>query len=147
MEEPRLIEGGLAVDDRGSVAFVNEFDFHVKRFYVVKNWQPSFVRAWHGHKHEAKCVTVLSGAATVGVVKIKDWDKPDKNTEVHRYVLTAVKPTILYIPPGYANGLMGLTGNVIAVYFSGKTLEESIGDDWRYPWNYFGERVWEVEER
>jgi dTDP-4-dehydrorhamnose 3,5-epimerase len=34
--EPRLIQGAVVVDDRGSVSFVNDFDFAgVKRFYVV----------------------------------------------------------------------------------------------------------------
>ena len=33
MNKPTLIEGGLAVDDRGEVRFVNEFNFEgVKRF-------------------------------------------------------------------------------------------------------------------
>ena len=31
--------------------FANEFHFEgVKRFYVIENHQPQFVRAWHGHK-------------------------------------------------------------------------------------------------
>ena len=34
MDRPTLIEGGLHVDARGSVAFVNDFDFKgVDRFY------------------------------------------------------------------------------------------------------------------
>ena len=33
-EQPVLMKGGLAVDDRGEVGFVNDFDFkEVKRFY------------------------------------------------------------------------------------------------------------------
>ena len=63
---PLLLEGGLAVDDRGSVAFVNAFDFEgVKRFYVVANHRQGFVRAWHAHRREAKYVTVVTGAAVV----------------------------------------------------------------------------------
>ena len=51
MSEPLLIEGGLAVDDRGEVRFVNGFGFEgVKRFYAVSNHQPGFVRAWHAHR-------------------------------------------------------------------------------------------------
>ena len=57
MDAPWLIEGGLAVDDRGIVSFVNDFDFAgVKRFYMVSNHKAGFVRAWHAHKHEAKYV-------------------------------------------------------------------------------------------
>src|ERR1700736_3786364 len=50
---PELLRGALAVDDRGEVAFVNEFTFDgVKRFYTVASHFPGFVRAWHGHLHE-----------------------------------------------------------------------------------------------
>ena len=50
-EEPQLIAGGLAVDDRGAVGFVNEFDFAgVQRFYTVKNHRAGMVRAWHAHR-------------------------------------------------------------------------------------------------
>ena len=39
MKEVNLINGGVAVDDRGSVRFVNDFDFEgVKRFYQVQNY-------------------------------------------------------------------------------------------------------------
>ena len=68
---PRLIEGGLGIDDRGQVAFVNEFDFAgVKRFYVVSNHGAGFVRAWHAHRREAKYVTLVQGSAIVAAVEI-----------------------------------------------------------------------------
>src|SRR5262245_66287388 len=61
--EPRLIAGGIAVDDRGAVRFVNDFDFAgVKRFYWVTNHRSGLVRAWHAHRRETKHVTVLRGA-------------------------------------------------------------------------------------
>lgn len=42
----RFIPGNTAVDDRGRVRFCNDFDFSgVRRFYVVSNHQPRFVRA------------------------------------------------------------------------------------------------------
>ena len=67
----KLIDGGLAVDDRGTVRFVNDFDFNgVKRFYQVENHQKGFIRAWHGHKKESKYVYVSSGTALVGVVDL-----------------------------------------------------------------------------
>ena len=43
--------GGIAVDDRGQLRFVNDFNFaNVKRFYQVENHRQGFIRAWHGHK-------------------------------------------------------------------------------------------------
>ena len=57
-----LLNGGLAVDDRGQVSFVNDFHFeNVKRFYMVSNHKQGFIRAWHGHKNESKYVSVVSG--------------------------------------------------------------------------------------
>jgi len=143
---PRLLEGGLAVDDRGSVAFVNAFDFEgVKRFYLVANHRQGFVRAWHAHRREAKYVTVVSGAAVVAAVRIDDWERPSREAEVQRFVLAAARPSVLFIPPGYANGFMSLTDDARLVFFSTATVAESQGDDVRYDARHWD--VWTVEER
>src|SRR5438132_14101924 len=107
MTEPVLYTGDLAVDDRGELTFVNDFDFTgVKRFYTVRNHRAGFVRAWHGHRREAKYVTAAAGAALVGAVPIDDWDHPSPSQPVRRYVLSVAQPAVLYIPAGWANGLM-----------------------------------------
>ena len=145
-DAPRLMEGGLAVDDRGSVAFVNEFDFAgIKRFYVVANHRAGFVRAWHAHRREAKYVTVSQGAAIVGAVRIDDWDTPSREAPVHRFVLSSAKPSVLFIPAGFANGFMTLNQDSKLTFFSTGTLEESLIDDVRYDARYWD--VWAVEER
>lgn len=145
-EPPRLLEGGLAVDDRGQVSFINSFRFEgVKRFYMVANHARGFVRAWHAHRREAKYVLVVQGAAVVGTVAVDDWENPSQDAQVHRYVLSAQKPTILYIPAGHANGFMSLTEDARLMFFSTSTLEESKGDDVRYDSRYWD--IWHVEER
>jgi dTDP-4-dehydrorhamnose 3,5-epimerase-like enzyme len=144
--EPRLLEGALAVDDRGSVAFVNDFDFAgVKRFYLVTNHRAGFVRAWHAHRLEAKYVTVTRGAAVIGAVRIDNWETPSPTAEVNRYVLSAQKPAVLFIPAGFANGFMSLTEDATLMFFSTSTLAESGGDDIRYDSRYWD--IWEVVER
>ncbi|MEW6348882.1 MAG: dTDP-4-dehydrorhamnose 3,5-epimerase family protein [Thermodesulfobacteriota bacterium] len=146
VEVPRLLEGGLHVDDRGSVAFVNPFDFRgVKRCYLVSNHRQGFVRAWHGHRRESKYVTAVHGAAIVCAVAIDDWEHPSKDAVVHRYVLSEAKPAVLYIPAGYANGSMSLTRDAKLMFFSTSSLEESLGDDIRFDSRYWN--PWEVEER
>jgi dTDP-4-dehydrorhamnose 3,5-epimerase len=143
---PRLFAGGLAVDDRGSLAFVNDFDFvGVKRFYLVSNHRSGLVRAWHAHRREAKYVTVTRGAALVGAVRIDDWDAPSRDAEVHRHVLAAQRPGLLYVPAGYANGFMSLTEDATLLFFSTASLEESRGDDVRYPARHWD--IWDVAER
>lgn len=145
-DKVEFLAGGMATDDRGSVKFINDFglgDF--VRFYVVTNHKQGFVRAWHGHKHEAKAVVVLQGAAVVAAVKIDDWENPSPDLKVERTILSANKPGALFIPAGYANGFMNLTEDAILVFFSTSTVEQSMGDDIRFDARYWN--AWEVEER
>jgi dTDP-4-dehydrorhamnose 3,5-epimerase len=145
-ETVRLIEGGLAVDDRGQVSFVNDFGFAgVRRFYMVSNHAQGFVRAWHAHRREAKYVFVTCGAAVVGAVEIDDWEAPSKTAQVHRHVLSAKKPSILYIPAGYANGFESLTDDTNIIFFSTASMEEAKSDDVRYDARYWD--IWNVIER
>ena len=145
-DKPRIIEGGLAIDDRGQVAFVNGFEFdEVRRFYLVTNHAAGFVRAWHGHKRESKYVLVVRGAAKVGVVAIDDWRSPSRDGEVHQYVLSAWAPKVLYIPAGHANGFMTLTPEAQIMFFSTATLAETQADDFRFDARYWD--IWRVEER
>ena len=148
MEEqtPHLLKGGLAVDDRGTVSFVNDFTFEgVKRFYIVENHKQGFVRAWHAHKKEAKYVMVIKGSGVIGAVKIDNWDSPSKNLKVNRFVLSEKSPSVLFIPAGHANGFMSLTENAIIVFFSTSELKDSLNDDIRYDAHYW--EAWQVEER
>ena len=144
--KPVLIAGGLAADDRGELGFVNDFHFDdVKRFYTVANHRPGFVRAFHGHKRESKYVTAVSGAALVGTVRIDNWEMPAANLPVDRFVLSAHKPSVLYIPAGYANGFMSLTADLKLMFFSTSTLDQSQGDDFRYDARYWD--IWQIVER
>lgn len=140
------VAGGKAFDDRGSLTFINDLDLsQFKRFYIVENYAKGFVRAWHGHKKEAKAVVVVSGSALVAAVKVDNWESPSKNLKVERAVLSAEKPAALLIPAGYANGFMTLTESAKVMFLSTSSLEESAGDDFRFDarlWN-----PWNIEER
>lgn len=146
MEEIKIFDGGISVDDRGTVTFVNGFTFAgVKRFYVIRNHKKGFVRAWHAHRKEGKYVTVLQGTALIGAVAIDDWEHPAKDAKVSRIALSSVKPSVVYIPPGYANGAMSLSDDAMIVYFSTASVEETKGDDVRYDARYWD--IWRIEER
>lgn len=137
--ETKIINGGLSVDDRGSVTFVNDFDFSdVKRFYVVENHRAGFIRAWHGHKKEGKYVFVVKGTALVGAVDMSS-DAPGK------YILSDRNPKILYIPPGYANGFKTLEEDTRIIFYSTSTLQDSLGDDIRFPFDKWN--IWEEDFR
>lgn len=136
MKMSQLINGGLSVDDRGCVRFVNDFNFeNVKRFYQVENHSKGFIRAWHGHKQEGKYVYVSTGTALIGVVNME-------TNEVSKFTLSSKSPKILWIPPGHFNGFKSLEENTNIIFFSTSTLEESLGDDIRMPhdkWDIWSE--------
>jgi dTDP-4-dehydrorhamnose 3,5-epimerase-like enzyme len=134
-----LLNGDLETDDRGTIRFVNDFDFkNVKRFYQINNHNKGFIRAWHGHKKEDKYIYVASGSALVGVVNLK-------TEEMEKYVLTAKKPRVLWVPAGNANGIMNLEDDTTVIVFSSKTLEESKDDDLRFPYDKWN--IWDIEYR
>lgn len=144
--EPTLIKGGLAVDDRGAVSFVNDFNFEgVKRFYMVENHKKGFIRAWHGHKNEGKYVFVVKGSAVVASVQIDNWETPSKELKVNRFVLSEKSPSILFIPAGYANGFMSLSDDCKIMFLSTSSIAESLADDFRFEARYWN--PWEIEER
>lgn len=135
----KVLNGGVAVDDRGSVRFVNDFNFDgVKRFYQVENHKSGFIRAWHGHKKEGKYVYLASGSALIGVVNME-------TEEVSKFVLSDKTPKVLWIPPGNYNGFKSLEENTKILFFSTSTLEESLGDDIREEHNKWN--IWEENYR
>lgn len=131
-----ILQGGIAVDDRGSVTFINDFNFDgVQRFYQVENHRKGFIRAWHGHNKEGKYVYVVQGTALIGVVNMS-------TQEVSKYILSSKLPKILWIPPGNYNGFKSLEDNTKIMFFSTASLEESVGDDIRQEfdkWDIWGD--------
>jgi dTDP-4-dehydrorhamnose 3,5-epimerase-like enzyme len=142
-----IIKGDISIDDRGSVSYVNDFDFkNVKRFYIVENHQVGFIRAWHAHKLEAKYVQVVSGSAMIAGVKIDgNWENPSKNLEISKFVLSEKKPSILFIPAGYANGFKTLTPQTKIIFYSTSKLDDSLNDDYRFKFDYWN--PWNFEYR
>lgn len=141
MLDVRTINGGLAVDDRGSVRFCNDFDMsRVKRFYQVENHDVGFIRAFHGHKHEKKWFWPTKGTFLVGCFSMS-------TKESCKMIISSESPKALYIPEGHANGAMTLTPGAVLTVFSSSTLEESKGDDIRYPWDELGSDFWNIEYR
>lgn len=139
MNESKILQGGISVDDRGSVRYVNDFQFNqVKRFYHVENHRSGYIRAWHGHKKEGKYVYVVSGSALIGIV--------DMETEnIEKFILSDKSPKILWIPPGKYNGFKSLEENTKILFFSTSTINESIDDDIRKPYDQWN--IWEEDFR
>lgn len=142
--EPQLFSGDVRSDERGSVRFINTFNFEgVKRFYHVRNATTKVIRAFHGHMKEAKYVYVVRGQIMLAFVKLTDAHTPSPSQKVHTVVLSEDTPSIQYIPPGYANGFKVLKEDSDVIFFSTSTLEESKQDDFRFDPTYWGKEVWE----
>ena len=148
-DKPELYKMGESTDFRGSLEYYNDLSIsHFKRFYIVSNPTKGTVRAWHGHKIEAKLIKVLEGEFIVSLAKIDDWSKPSKNIEIIEYKIDS-NSDIIYVPPGYANGAMNTVSNSKIMYFSSLVLEDSVNDDYRYeskywdPWSKFSPEIYE----
>jgi len=135
---PKIIKGDIKIDDRGSVSFVNNFNFfNVQRFYIVENKNKGQVRAWHGHRKEEKYIYPISGETLVGAVEVDDWKNPSKQCKTFSFKLSAKKPEVVFIPKGYANGFKSLTKDAKLMFFSTSTLNESLKDDIRFDFKYW----------
>ncbi len=144
-DKPKIIKGDFVIDERGRVAFCNDFDFKgVKRFYTLENSSTDIVRAFHGHLKEKKYMFLVSGTALVRAVKLDNVKKPSKENEIYRFLLSSSSPSVLYIPAGFANGTRFLEKNTKMIVFSTSSLEESKKDDYRFPFDYWGKDIWEI---
>ncbi len=144
INKPYIISGGIHSDERGQLTFLNDFDMsEIKRFYIISNSHSQItnnkslvtnnqIRAWQGHKIEQKYFYVNQGSFLIAAVKIDDWDNPSKDLIPSTFTLNAKKPQILYIPPGYANGVKPMDPDSMLTIYSNLNLSESIADDYRF---------------
>ena len=144
--KPEFIESNYFLDDRGYLQFANDFSLdEFKRFYVVENHRANFVRAWHGHKKEAKAFLCLSGEFKLGLVNPVDMENPDSSAVPEIFYLGERKPGILLVPGGYANGIQNLKEGSRLMVFSSSTVEESKNDDFRIEWDFWD--IWNNDFR
>ncbi len=133
-DKPEIITGGLHVDARGIVTFVNDFDFKgVDRFYTIQNHQANTCRGWIGHRREQKWFTVVQGSMLIAVVRPDHWELPASSLSVSRWVISALKPQVLHVPAGHATANVNLTDDAILLVFSSGRTSESVEDDFRFP--------------
>ena len=130
---PELIKGDCFSDERGTLKFVNDFNFNgVKRFYCITQSKQAGARAWQGHKIETKYLFCMMGSFHIFLVKPDNWQSPSSKLEVKHFILTENESQVLKIPPGYANGFVTFDDQSSLLVFSDKTLEESKNDIYRF---------------
>lgn len=137
---PKIIQGGDFSDHRGTISYVNDFSFKdIERFYIISNSDENPIRAWQGHKLDAKNFYCLSGSFKIHFVKIDNWDKPSKDLRVETILVSASVSKIVHIPNGYANAIQSLEKDSKLISFSTLPLVNVGEDDVRYDSNY-----WEI---
>lgn len=135
---PQLIEGGNFSDHRGTLSYVNDFSFKdIERFYIISNSDAHPLRAWQGHKLDAKNFYCLSGSFRIHYVKIDNWENPSKDLTIETVTLTESESKMLHIPAGYANAIESLGPDSKLISFSTLPLSNVSEDDVRYDANYW----------
>jgi dTDP-4-dehydrorhamnose 3,5-epimerase-like enzyme len=132
-----VIPGGNHTDKRGTLTFNNDFDAsQIKRIYTIQNENTSIIRAWQGHKIEKRWFTAIKGSFEIKLIKIDNWENPDKNAEVFSIILNDKNLDTLAIPNGYLNSIQALEENSKLLAMSDYQLGE-INDEYKFESNYF----------
>lgn len=139
---PKVIQGGNFSDHRGTISYVNDFSFKdIERFYIISNSDENPIRAWQGHKLDAKNFYCLAGSFKIHFVKIDNWDNPSKDLTIETVFVNAQESKIVHIPAGYANAVQSLEKDSKLISFSTLPLANVNEDDVRYDSNY-----WKIDE-
>lgn len=134
----KIIQGGNFSDHRGTLSYVNDFSFKdIERFYIISNSDTHPLRAWQGHKLDAKNFYCLSGSFRIHYVKIDNWENPSKDLTIETVTLTESESKMLHIPAGYANAIESLEPDSKLISFSTLPLSNVSEDDVRYDANYW----------
>jgi dTDP-4-dehydrorhamnose 3,5-epimerase-like enzyme len=122
--KPTIITGGSHNDNRGTISFVNDFDFKgVDRFYSIHHPDTKIIRAWQGHTQDSKYYYPIKGSWVVAWVKM-EFHKPQEEWKVEYIRLNANESKIVFLPPGYANGFKALEKDSIIIGFNASGEEE-----------------------
>lgn len=135
---PKIIQGGNFSDYRGTISYVNDFNFtDIQRFYIISNSEENPIRAWQGHKLDAKNFYCLIGSFNIHFIKIDNWENPSKELAVETIFVSADDSKIVHIPAGYANAIESLEKDSKLISFSTLPLSNVSEDDVRYATDYW----------
>ncbi|CAD0008507.1 WxcM-like domain-containing protein [Flavobacterium salmonis] len=136
--DSNIIQGGNFSDHRGTISYVNDFSFKdIERFYIISNSDENPIRAWQGHKLDAKNFYCINGSFKIHFVKIDNWENPSKELKVETIIMSASDSKILHVPAGHANAIESLEINSKLISFSTLPLTKVSDDDVRYTSDYW----------
>jgi dTDP-4-dehydrorhamnose 3,5-epimerase len=109
--------------------------------------EPLGIKAFHLHKRQTDVWFVPPQDKALLVVGDVRAGSPTKGL-VQRIVLGDTRSFLVRIPPGVAHGVKNLrpAAPISIIYFVDVQFStDAQCDEGRLPWDYFGEKVWEVE--
>ena len=137
MQVPKIIKGGCFSDERGRLTFNNDFNaLEIKRFYSIENRNAEFIRGWQGHKIEQRWFSAILGSFKISLIKIDDWNNPNKSSDLLEFELYHTNLDVLHVPNGYISAIQSLEENSKLLVFSDYSLGET-KDEFRFPLDYF----------
>src|SRR5690606_4941647 len=114
-----IIKGGISLDNRGQIRFVNEFDMSsVKSFYIIKNSDTELIRGWRAHRVEQRWFYVLSGSFELNIVKIDNWTNPSIDLTIETIKLSADDLQVIHLPVRYGTAFKALEENSELLVFA-----------------------------
>lgn len=138
MNYPELILGAIHQDVRGKLSFFNTLDLNeVKRMYQIEPINKSVIRAWQGHREEKKWFYCLQGSFIINLVKVTNFENPDRDATSSQHIIEANRPSVLLVEGGYASGIKANAPHSKVLVFSNVTLEASQNDDYRFKEDYW----------
>ncbi|KPH13678.1 WxcM-like domain-containing protein [Chryseobacterium sp. ERMR1:04] len=137
MSIPRIIEGGKYSDERGNLFFNNNFDAsEIKRIYFIENKDIDFIRGWTGHQIEQRWFSAVQGSFIIRLLKIDNWDNPNKEVEILEFELKSQQLNVLHIPKGFATAVQAKDDGSKLMVMADYSLGE-VKDEYRFEINYF----------
>lgn len=135
---PKIIRGGFCKEKRGTLNYNNNFDAsNIERIYVIEN-SLNFVRRWQGHKIEQRWFSAIKGDFEIQLIKVDDWDSPNKELEKTTLNLSDETLDVLHIPAGYITSIKSFKEGDKLLVMSDYKLGD-IDDDYRFSSDYFTE--------
>jgi dTDP-4-dehydrorhamnose 3,5-epimerase-like enzyme len=133
-----IISGGISLDDRGQIRYVNEFDMSlIKRFYIIKNRDTELIRGWRGHKIEHRWFYVLSGTFEILFIKIDNFLNTSPDLPIEKRLFSADDLLILHVPNGYATAFRAIEPDSELLVYADQSIEHAFKDNYTWDLNYF----------
>lgn len=115
----------------------NDFDASkIKRIYTIENHSSDFIRGWQGHQIEQRWFAALCGSFEIFVISIDNFDKPNPDSLINRFILNSDDLTYLHIPAGCVTAIRSLVENSKLLVLADYCLGE-VNDEYRFSIDYF----------